>query len=234
MNRIISGMSVLVCFVGLVSLATTSLISRDAPEASVVLDAAARLGIDGQTLAGIGVTGAGVATVLDNLADRVEQAGYLLALEADLSAATLQIRQANADLRLDRADQAAQAALNAGEAQAAAVRQAMSQAQESLMLALFSGLADPDAVRRMFLDHQGAGRLPVAYRFATGSAEESDRLLWALDLCRLAEARGETPPQTAGAMVSAAHGHVVVQTALHHIAAHAEANRLAIEQWAAR
>lgn len=225
--------SVLVCLGGLMSLAMTKLVRSDEPTASAVTEAAERLGVNPESLAGLGVTGTGVAGVLDALSERMDQASAFFAQESDLAAVTIQVEDAGRRLRQDAGDEQAQVAFANAQDQAASLKSARDQAKETLLLGIFSGLADPDAVRRVLLDQNGAGRLPVAYRFAPNSEDEAGRLAWALDAARLAAARGEDTPSDASTLVSAAHGSVAVQAALLNVTTHTQANRTAIEQWQA-
>jgi hypothetical protein len=233
MDMLKPAVSAIVCLGGLVSLAMTSLVTRDQPTGSAVTAAAERLGITAECLAGLGVRESGVADVLDELSERMDQASALFAHESDLAAVTIQVEEAGRRLRIDAADEDAQVALANAQDQTASLRTTRDQAKESLLLEVFSGLADPDAVRRVLLNQHGAAGLPVAYRFAPESEDEAGRLSWALDASRLASARGEDAPSDATTLVTAAHGNVAVQTALLNVATHTPAIRTAIVQWQA-
>jgi|GEM_PF-3664268 len=234
MNLMTGGISALVSIGGLVSLATVGSLSAHQSSTSAVIEAATSLGINAESLAGVGVQSGGVDDVLDALMDRMDEFGTLAGLEATLRTLQSELSAARESLREDAGDVSAQLALDRAEDRAAAARQSISRTREAILLAVLRGQAEPDAVRRVFLGLHDAQRLPIAYRFAPESEGESTRLAWALDITRVSEARGETPPPDARSAVSTAAGQVDVQLAIQNVALHTDQNRVAIDHWAAQ
>lgn len=202
-------------------------VSNNPPEQ--VVKAAAMLGIDAHTLACAGVHGGEVGHLLDRLDEHFDDYLSCMAAQEDAHAAQNEIFTANAALRLDPADTEAASRLTAAEAALDLAIQQSAARRDALILTLMSGLADAGHRSVVFGASPRLTDVPGEFRHAAGSDEEARVLAWAVRL-RDRVGSSDLPPE-ASAVLTAAEGMTIVQTARLWRTTQSTPNQLAIEQW---
>jgi len=196
-----------------------------------VAEVLGHLGVSGEALAAVGVVPSEVPVFLDRVANQPAAIAEIESSGAAIILSRSEHEAAEAALRLDATDEDAITAIDTASSGLTDAESRSLAARRALLSSALSGLGDADAIGRLFLNEFDASSLPIPYRFAPESSEDTRVLEWALEAARLAEARDVRVPDDAQQAVTSADAQFDVQLALQVVGQHAASNATAIEHW---
>lgn len=197
---------------------------------SQVVEAAVVLGVTPESLACIGINGAGVDEVLNRLSEEFDEYQAYRGRLENAAAAHDRLVAARAAARLDPDDNAAITELQSAETAVQAAISAVESAKADLITTLTESLCDQQDAACTLMSPQFL-RLAPAYRPAELNEAGVRTLAWALALRE--RLGGESLPSAATSAISGAESQYRVQLALTRLQQHAEANQTAMQNWSA-
>lgn len=196
-----------------------------------VLEAAALLGINAETLACADISGSEVTTLLDRLAGDFDAFQTYMASLREVSEAYTSMIQARSAARLDPTETQLAEALEAMTAQFGGAQASAEQLRQNLLLDLTESLADSE-VAIAVIRCPSSCAVPAAYRPAELAGDQARVLGWALRLLDC-NPTGSMPSE-ATAAITAAESQTSVQLAMLRRDLHTAANQVALDAWTVR
>lgn len=198
------------------------------PTGQQVVEAATILGVTPDSLACVGISGAGVGEVLDRLSEDFEDFQTFTRLLEDAATAHDRMVDARAAARLDPHDSSAIADLQSAENAMQTAISLAADVRADLIVAVTESLCNHQDVACTF-NRPHFLRLAPAYRPAELNETRTHTLAWALSLrSRLG---GDDLPSAATNAISSAESQYRVQLALTRLQQHGAANQTAMQNW---